>query len=65
MLGHSSIQVTLDRYGHTLPSLAEGLADSLDEVMREAAAGWMRDESDPGAVPCVGSSADHLTRAVT
>lgn len=29
-LGHSSIQVTMDRYGHLFPSDAEALADRLD-----------------------------------
>jgi integrase len=29
-LGHSSITVTLDRYGHLLPSLETALAEKLD-----------------------------------
>jgi integrase len=29
-LGHSSITVTLDRYGHLFPSLDDALADALD-----------------------------------
>ena len=29
-LGHSSIQITLDRYGHLLPGVEEALADALD-----------------------------------
>src|SRR5436190_4216007 len=29
-LGHSSIQVTLDRYGHLFPSMEEALATALD-----------------------------------
>ena len=33
-LGHSSIEVTLDRYGHLFPSLDESLADSLDDTYR-------------------------------
>jgi integrase len=37
-LGHSSIQVTLDVYGHLFPSLEETLAERLDVVAREAAA---------------------------
>lgn len=28
-LGHSSITVTVDRYGHLLPSVDEALADAL------------------------------------
>jgi integrase len=29
-LGHSSIQITLDRYGHLFPSMEEALAEALD-----------------------------------
>jgi integrase len=29
-LGHSSIQITMDRYGHLLPGIADALADKLD-----------------------------------
>ena len=29
-LGHSTIQITLDRYGHLFPSVEEALADALD-----------------------------------
>jgi integrase len=36
MLGHSSITVTLDRYGHLFPSLAEDLAARLDQVATAA-----------------------------
>jgi len=31
-LGHSSIQVTFDRYGHLFPSDQEALAAQMDEV---------------------------------
>lgn len=31
-LGHSSITVTLDTYGHLLPSLDEEVADSLEAI---------------------------------
>ena len=34
MLGHSSIQVTMDRYGHLFDTLHEGDADRLDELFR-------------------------------
>jgi integrase len=33
-LGHSSIAVTMDRYGHLFPSESERLAESLDVVFR-------------------------------
>ena len=36
MFGHSSIVVTIDRYGHLFPSVAEQLADKLDAAFREA-----------------------------
>jgi integrase len=36
-LGHSSIQVTMDRYGHLLPDRADRLAEALDAAYRDAA----------------------------
>jgi hypothetical protein len=33
-LGNSSIQVTLDRYGHLFPSLDETLTEGLDATYR-------------------------------
>ena len=35
-LGHSSITVTLDRYGHLFPKLDEALTGRLDELRRDA-----------------------------
>lgn len=35
-LGHSSITVTIDQYGHLLPAIDEALADGLDATHREA-----------------------------
>jgi hypothetical protein len=35
-LGHSSIQVTLDRYGHLFPSLDETLTDGLEATYRSS-----------------------------
>jgi integrase len=37
-LGHSSIKVTLDVYGHLFPNLDEALAQALDELARQSAA---------------------------
>ncbi|GEM_PF-1315333 len=34
-LGHESIVITLDRYGHLLPSLDDELAEALDATLRE------------------------------
>jgi integrase len=36
-LGHSSIRVTSDRYGHLFPQACQQLADDLDETYRRAA----------------------------
>jgi len=46
-LGHSSITVTLDRYGHLFPSLDDALADALDATYRTAQ-GARRSLSGPG-----------------
>ena len=35
-LGHSTIRLTFDRYGHLLPSLDERLRDGLDHAFRQA-----------------------------
>ncbi len=35
-LGHSSIQVTIDRYGHLLPSLDQTLVDGLEDTYRNS-----------------------------
>jgi hypothetical protein len=48
-LGHSSVTVSLDRYGHLLPSLDEALTDGLESTYREALASSLR----PGRVPNV------------
>ena len=34
--GHSTINVTLDRYGHLLPELDEAIATSFGERLRDA-----------------------------
>src|SRR5487761_1229574 len=35
-MGHASITVTLDRYGHLFPALGRQVADGLDQVYRES-----------------------------
>ena len=35
-LGHSSVQVTIDRYGHLLPSLDQTLVDGLEHTYRSS-----------------------------
>jgi integrase len=32
-LGHSSVQLTLDRYSHWMPSMGRNTADGIDEVL--------------------------------
>jgi integrase len=47
LMGHSSMQITLDRYSHLMPRLTSALADRMDDAYRDAAAGDMSgDESD-------------------
>lgn len=41
-LGHSSITVTLDRYGHLFPDNLERLADRLEESFRKSLADSVR-----------------------
>jgi integrase len=43
-LGHSSITVTIDRYGGLFPRLDEALSDALDGVLRESLAASPRPE---------------------
>jgi len=38
-LGHSSIQITVDRYGHLLPGIADDLAAGLDTAFAASANG--------------------------
>ena len=44
-MGHSSITVTLDRYGHLMPGADEALADSIDDLI--AAQGHLSDDVVP------------------
>ena len=43
-LGHSSIRVTSDRYGHLFPSARQGLAESLEATFQDATASAQTDE---------------------
>jgi len=49
-LGHSSIRVTSDRYGHLFPKARAKLADALESTYREAQAAapaaWPRPETE-------------------
>ena len=33
LLSHSTIGVTLDTYGHVVPGMGDGLADTMDEAL--------------------------------
>jgi integrase len=50
MLGHSSITVTLDRYGHLFPSIGERLADALDARIRRADVDQVWTKRGPAAI---------------
>jgi hypothetical protein len=43
-LGHSSITVTMDTYGHLLPSLDDALSAGLDSTLLSARAAYLRPE---------------------
>ena len=54
-LGHSSVTVTPDRYGHLFPSLDETLIEGLENTHREAAADFLRSHRGPEVVEFGGS----------
>jgi integrase len=43
LLGHSSVQITLDRYSHVMPHMAAALAERMDAVYRAADPGQATD----------------------
>ena len=51
-MGHSSITVTLDRYGHLMPGADEALADSIDELV--STQGHLSDDVIPPPQPATG-----------
>ncbi len=53
-LGHSTVRLTLDRYGHLLPSLDERLRDGLETTYQAAQAGADADQKRTS-----GRDADH------
>jgi len=57
-LGHSSIKVTLDTYGHLFPNLDEALAQRLDELARSSAASEPPGGKAVLALPRVREAAD-------
>jgi hypothetical protein len=50
MLGHASVSITLDRYGHLYPGDAHTYVDRLGEVALESRAVWLRSESSARGV---------------
>ena len=55
-LGHSSIMVTMDIYGHLFPSEQEALADALDNAFSQSQTDKRRTKTDKGRGP---EEADH------
>ena len=49
-LGHSSITVTLDQYGHLLPAIDEALAEGLEATFQKAVADFSRTRAGRDAV---------------
>ena len=49
-LGHSSITVTMDVYGHLFPSVVEALTERLDEVFRAAR---LAPDAEPASVTSI------------
>ena len=49
LLGHSSVQITLDRYSHVMPHMAAALAERMDGVYR-AAEPVLPDEPEAGSI---------------
>jgi hypothetical protein len=43
-MGHSSVQITLDTYGHLFPGLDEALTDGLETAFRDASSTDARPE---------------------
>ena len=64
-LGHSSITVTMDRYGHLFPDEKDRLARGLDDMLRDASAQQDVAEKWPAAgravVPLTGEAAKTLS----
>jgi hypothetical protein len=61
-LGHSSVTVTLNTYGHLMPGLEERLTEALDDAYRSASRST-RDAEDSTLVDLKSSrSGTHLAR---
>ena len=51
-LGHSTINITLDRYGHLFPALDEALTERIEETLTKAVADFAVSPS-PGTAEVV------------
>jgi hypothetical protein len=51
LLGHSSVQITLDRYSHVMPHMAAALAERMDAVYRAADPGQAADTTAGSVTP--------------
>ena len=58
-LGHSSITVTLDRYGHLLPALDERVAQGLEEAFLNSHADSVRTSGGPEVLQIAARDASH------
>jgi integrase len=45
-LGHSSITMTMDRYGHLMPSAFEGVGERVDDLLRRKGTLELRSKED-------------------
>jgi hypothetical protein len=46
-MGHASVKITLDRYGHLMPNSEEEAAAKLDEYLVRASCAPVRDTAEP------------------
>lgn len=58
-LGHSTVAVTLDCYGHLLPAEHDRLADGLDAAFQAAAASVRPGDGPPGVATLRPSGGEH------
>lgn len=59
-MGHSTITVTLDNYGHMFPKLDAALDDALDGVYQSASSSGPAANSGPAAIALRPSATDRV-----
>lgn len=57
VMGHSSVQITLDRYSHVMPRMTSVLADRIDSAYRNAGLAESPDAQDDSVVVPIGDRA--------